>query len=518
MTELLVADRFGHVSSAETFRKADPPKTGEAFGQWAGRDLHYLTLPGGGMLQFDLNRLSLSDFRSMRDHYQINISLTILTFMIHQLDWRIECEDKKIASKIQEHLEPTWTPLVRALSQSFWAGYSPIVLQYENTVNDPFMEISKFKDLIPEECRVNWKQVEGWAPPNSAPPKINIYDGISQVGSSHPIPVENTLWYPLLMENGDYYGRKLLKPAFPAWYFSQLIHLFANRYYERFGEPIPVGRANFEDEIPDGQGGWVSGKVAMENILTGIRNRAVAVLPSDRDPMTKDYDYSLEYLESQMRGADFERYLSRLDEEMSIGMFTPTLLFRTADVGSYNLGVGHWQMFQFLLNALAGDMKQYLDDFVIRRLKDFNFSPNAPDAKIIFRKLGKADIEILKVMASQIIQQGARPDLEELSSAVGMKFTQAKVLTEPPANPNDPRSGRPERPGRTSTTDGKVANSLRPWVEAAFSAGSLHNLVSLPDVPEEMRPWLADVAELGVDHFDGPEDFLELVGRAADAA
>jgi hypothetical protein len=51
------------------------------------------------------------------------------------------------------------------------------------------------------------------------------------------------------MQNGDYYGKKLLRPAFTSWFFSMLVHLFANRYYERFGEPTPVGRAPFDDEI-----------------------------------------------------------------------------------------------------------------------------------------------------------------------------------------------------------------------------------------------------------------------------
>ena len=48
---------------------------GDKFGSWAGRDLDYWTLPGGAVLQFDLSRLTLADYRAMRDHYQINASL-----------------------------------------------------------------------------------------------------------------------------------------------------------------------------------------------------------------------------------------------------------------------------------------------------------------------------------------------------------------------------------------------------------------------------------------------------------
>ena len=67
------------------------PVKGEAFGPWAGRDITYLDLPGGGLVQFDLSKLTISDFRTMTSHYQVNSSLSVLMFMLHQLDWHIQC-------------------------------------------------------------------------------------------------------------------------------------------------------------------------------------------------------------------------------------------------------------------------------------------------------------------------------------------------------------------------------------------------------------------------------------------
>ena len=54
-----------------TKAKTNFPKVGEAFGMWAGRDENFLTLPGGGVLQFDLSKLTLADYRAMRQHYQL---------------------------------------------------------------------------------------------------------------------------------------------------------------------------------------------------------------------------------------------------------------------------------------------------------------------------------------------------------------------------------------------------------------------------------------------------------------
>jgi hypothetical protein len=483
------------ISSAK-FRKADPPKLGEAFGAWAGRDVQYASLPGGGIVQFDLSKLTLADFRAMRDHYQVNASLSVLSFMMHQSDWHIQCDDQKIADHCEENLGEIWTQLNRSMSTAHWAGFSPNALSWENDLNKRKLELNKIKDLPPEECAVNWKKVDGWAPPGRTPPKFNIFDGIKQMGMAWPIPVSNSFWYPMLMENGNYEGRKLLRPAFQSWFFSILVHLFANRYYERFGEPVPVGRAPFEDEI-NVSGKAIKGHTYMLQVLQQLRNRSVVVLPNDMTDFgdgKREYDYSLEYLESQMRGADFERYLTRLDEEVSLGIFTPILLMRTSDVGSYNLGTSHMQLWLWMLNALNGDRKFYIDRYILSPMTDFNFSPNAPRPKIVFRKLGHTDAEMIRSLVTELLRKDkVKPDLVELGQAAGMSFTEVRQTLEPPADPNldpdndpdnpepDPRTGRtrPEdrRPPRVEARRAldpvklKIMDRVRPQVEKAMRAG-----------------------------------------------
>lgn len=425
---------YGKPRDFGEYRKADAPPLGAAFGQWAGRDLQALRLPGGGVMQFDLSRLTLADYRTMRTHYQINASMSILTFMIHNLDWHIECEVPRIAEQLESNLRDVWTRLIRGISQAYWAGFSPCVLEYENNPQSDYVELCKVKDMLPEESRVEWAQVPGWAPPGRTPPQLKVFNGMNVVGAPWPVPPENTLWYPLLMENGDYYGKKLLKPSFAPWFFSQLLHLFSNRYYERFGEPLPIGRAPFENEVDMGGGTMVSGKTAMEMIITNLRNRSVVVLPSEKEGQTAagtggDYSYDIEYLESQMRGADFERYMARLDEEMSLSVFTPTLLFRTADVGSYNLGTSHLQIYQWCLQALAGDLAQYIEEYPLTRLHDFNFGPNAPRAYFRWRSIGKDDNQILNTIVEYTLRGNhALPDLGELGRAIGMTFNEIQTL------------------------------------------------------------------------------------------
>lgn len=549
MSKILLPN--GSQYNPPTNKKVAAPKTGNAFGAWAGRDTEFITLPGGGLVQFDLTKLTVQDFRVMRDHYQINSSLAVLSFMQHQVQWHIECDDAKIRDFATEQLQNNWTGLNRSLATANWAGYSPAALEWKNEGSRVVLD--KVKDLFPEECAVNWKEEEGWAPPGRTPPKFKTYDGIRQFGGSWPIPVENSLWYPLLMENGDYSGRKLLRPAFQSWYFSTIIHLFANRYFERFGEPVPVGRAPYDDTISV-NGSEVPGNVHMMSVLQDLRNRSVVVLPNDRTENSKggsDFDYEINYLESQMRGADFERYLTRLDEEMSIGMFTPILLLRTADVGSYNLGQGHLQVYQWMLNGMNDDRKVYIDKYILSKMTDYNFGPNAPRPKIVFQKLGTTDATTVKELMVALVQNGkAKVDLQELGEIAGLSVTEIKETladpAKPAAAPEEDGTTTPEEGGDSPATDRErivvghsrstakeVVDRVRPQVENAFKDGKFQpgfkismgfkrrmaETFALKGIPNhadraeslysDMDSWIVNVLKFH-DEFETPDSFISL--------
>lgn len=467
MSGLLGPDGRPIDQSSYKNKKAPAPATGEQYGTWGGPNVSIMNMPGGGAIQFDLNQLGLLDFRQMRDHYQVNSSLSVLTFLMHQIEWRVECDDKKQRDFYTEQIDNCWTPLVRSKSQAFWAGFSPNVLQWGNDVPNRRITLDKIKDLIPEDATVNWKKVDG-----AGSHKISVYDGIKQFGGP-AIPVENSYWYPLLMENGNMQGRKLLRSAFQPWFFSILIHLFANRYYERFGEPTPVARAPYDDEIRFG-GKEMRGNEAMELILQNLRNRSVVVLPNDKTPAgdetTIDYDYQIEYLESQMRGADFERYMSRLDEEISLAMFTPILMMRAGDTGSYNMVDVHKKTYQSMMNAIAGDWKYYLDWYILRPLRDFNFGTNAPMPKIRFKRMGAENEELIRdVIRAMLAQKTLEPaNIEQLGEVAGIDLKIVRELVSTDPNPQDPSqpSQSPDPATSGGATAKEIGNTVYPVVAA----------------------------------------------------
>ncbi|AMS03404.1 portal protein [Gordonia phage Benczkowski14] len=446
--------------------KNPKPIVGDAFSDWAGMSKDFLHLPGGGAIQFDTSRLTMADFRRMSEHYQIASSIYVLTFMLHQLDWKLEGDDKKVNDWCAYNLELVWTRLVRSFSSAFTFGFSANAVEWENDSNEGKLRMNKIKDLVPDECDVNWKYVKSSLKSESGltpAPDVPIFDGIKKRGSIYKVPVENSLWYPLLMRHGNYYGTRLLRTAFQPWFFSSLIHLYQNKYFERFGEPVPIGRAPYTDKVKVGNKS-VHGYELMSNILANIRSRSAVVLPNSRSKEgmndQPEFDYQVEYLESQMRGADFERYLTRLDEEMSLALFTPLLLLRTADAGGFNQGIAHTQVYQWMLNAVSGDWAEYIDKYVLRPMAIYNFGPKAKLPRIKFRKLGTAQQETLRAIVQSLISKDkVMPDIVELGQHIGLSLTEVEEVMEKnpddagihPEQDDDPdaegdrRSGRPER-------------------------------------------------------------------------
>ncbi|URG17378.1 portal protein [Rhodococcus phage Mbo2] len=503
----LVDSRGNPISSAMFAKKEkiSKPLLGELGNPWSGIERPNTKWFQQNTLQFDTSRLTIEDYRMMTDHYQVNSSLTLLSFMLHQMEWKVECDNVKIAKHCEDNLGQIWTRVVRALSQAFIFGYSPNALRWENDPGSGRLIISKVLDFRPEDCRVHWKEVEGVVKRDtiggSHKRKVKIFDGIDQLG--HPtIPVSNSLWYPLLMRNGDYYGKKLLNAAFQPWFFSNVLHLYANRYYERFGEPVIVSRAPFEEEKDVGNGQKLPGNLLMAGLATMVRNGSTVVLPNDRAQNGLDgvgnFEYTMEYLESQMRGADFERMLTRYDQEISLALFTPLLMMNAADGGSFNLGVVHTQMYLAMIRAIADDWKEYIDRYLLRPMAQQNFGPNAKLPQIKFQKLGKVPEETGRALLQQLLTSGndghaVNVNLEEASQALGLTLEQGEELNLNVADPNaidptaadpakkdavvrpaepkrkDTRVGRPEREGTGKGTQKKGASVNSSAVAASIA-------------------------------------------------
>jgi hypothetical protein len=183
---------------------------------------------------------------------------------------------------------------------------------------------------------------------------------------------------------------------------------------------------------------------------------------------------------------------------------------------------------------------------------DYNFSPKAPDARIVYRKLGNQNADLLAQMLQALITKDeVRPDLAELGQATGMTLKEVNTVlkrgqTDPNADHNaDPGgSGGPTPPdgGGGGSTGGGAGNAnavlqeilgrVGPQVENAFrdnsfgpdthinmgfkrrlektlaDEGRYDPIGRVTKMYNFMDHWIADMKALGRDEFSGPASFM----------
>lgn len=394
-----------------------------------------LSLPGVGLYKVDTDHLSLLDYYSMKDYYQIKTAFAMISFTLMSLNWWVVGGKSKINKAVEWQIREIWSDLMKTITKAFWSGFSPNVKVFDVHPTNGYLYIQELRDLSPFACEI------------CVDKKDQSFDGFIQRGGSYKINTikagalteeivnveaqkiepKYAFWYSFMKENGNFYGQKLLKGAYMPWFFSQVIHLYVNRYFYRFSTPLALGYAP-SGYVEGSDGTQISAQDAMIEILKEVRNNSSVSLPSDRDE-NGELIWDIKYIESQMRGYDFEAYLKRLDREMSRALFLPDLLFEAGKVGSYKLGELHKDTFLMLLNALMNDIKGYIDKYISKQFVEYNFGPSEEIPRFQFEKQGTVSTPIIVEMIKQLTDNGTLDfDIEEIARITGVPLKEAKKV------------------------------------------------------------------------------------------
>jgi hypothetical protein len=160
----------------------------------------------------------------------------------------------------------------------------------------------------------------------------------------------------------------------------------------------------------------------MNDVIGSIRSHSSIQLPSDRHVETKEYNYDLSYLESQMRGFDFENYLSRLDMEIARGLFLPELVFGGSKGGSYALGSAQIQAFYTNLMGIMDNIVDYINLYLLPQLIEYNFDKNK-SASFTYQPLSVDQKKNIQELIMALVKLGKiKPDTRQMEDRSGIKL------------------------------------------------------------------------------------------------
>jgi hypothetical protein len=390
-----------------------------------------------GIAKVDLDGLSLYDYYSMKDYYQIKTSLSIIAFTLMSINWWVDGGTKEINDAVTFQLNEIWGQLMKNVAKSYWSGYSPNVKVFDVHPSNKYLYIKKLRDLSPFMCEPSIdakdQTFNGFVQREGTATVYKVVNGAVMtdivMSPAQYIEPKYAFWYPFLMDSGDYKGQKLLKSAYTPWFFSQVMHLYENRYFQRFSTPVTVGYAP-NGYVQDSEGNNIDAMEIMSGVLSEIRNNSGVSLPSERDEKG-NLLWDVKLLESMTRGFDFENYLKRLDMEMARAVFLPDLIFNSGRVGSYKLGQVQKDTFLMLLNALMNDLKYYVDNYIIKQFVEYNFAngatKSAPMPTLSYEKQGTNGMTVIMELIGELARGGKiEADVEQIAKIVGVPMKKAE--------------------------------------------------------------------------------------------
>jgi hypothetical protein len=403
-----------------------------------------LSLPDGTKYRSD--KISIATYRKMRDNYQISACLNVIAFMLQKLDWYIDADEStdEVKKVVETSIGNIWTQLMRGITKAVWSGYSPMTKVF--SLDGKYIVLKKIRDLAPETCNIKTD-------------KKGNFDGFFQYKgqqTEEEIDPKYAFWYAFQMEDGDLYGNSMLKSAYKPWYYQELVHLFANRYYERFGEPVVKGTAPNET-IEDKDGTKRDAMATIQTLGESLKSNSVITIPSETDEKG-NLLYDIKYLESQMRGVDFDTYLKRLDMEMARAIFIPDLMFGSGRVGSYELGREQKATFITGLMGIADDIFGYIQNYIVRQIVDLNFGETSVAPKIKYMPLSIVNQDTYATIVQSLINRGrVFPDIKALGEKMGL--TLEEIHEQAVANPFTPdgNPGEPNKPVKSNTPKKETA-------------------------------------------------------------
>ncbi len=362
--------------------------------------------------------IDTSTYLKISEHYQVSAALAVIRYSIQQIDWFIDTEDETTRAVLTLAIEKIWNKLIRSISKSFVYGYSPNVKVFtlKKIKGKNYVIYKKIRDVNPKDCDV---KVNKWG---------NFNGFIYRKGTLQEkyISPDISFWYVNNEENGNMYGKSMLKKIYKPWWRSEKIHDFSDRYYERFGEPLVIGRAPTAAKVKDSTGKIRTAQELMTDVIGSIRSHSSVQLPSDRDTENKEYEYDLKYLESQMRGFDFENYLKRLDMEIARGLFLPELIFGGSTGGSYSLGSAQIEVFYTNLMGIMNNIVDYVNLYLLPQLIEYNFKKDEI-AKFNYQPLSSEQKKNINTMILALIKGNKiKPETKQLEDISGIKFEEIK--------------------------------------------------------------------------------------------
>jgi hypothetical protein len=182
------------------------------------------------------------------------------------------------------------------------------------------------------------------------------------------VPADKLTVFSFRREAANFWGRSVLRPAYPHWYVKNQLYRIDAIAAERnsLGVPVIVLPAGFSKEDHDAAVNFVTQLAAHER--TGV------VLPNGA---------TFEILGIKGALKDLNPSIQHHNEQISVQALAMFLNLGRTESGSRSLGREHNKFFMLSLQNVANKIAELITNTTIRRLVYFNYGLDAPCPRLV---------------------------------------------------------------------------------------------------------------------------------------
>ncbi len=280
--------------------------------------------------------------------------------------WWVEGGSEQVRKLVKQLLRPLVRPLFRSCLNAVEFGHQAHEKVWElRRLNDGmFYTYKKLKDLEPGTFELYTDE-------------NGRYAGLKQPHMEAPIAPQKTFVMTLNKEWGNLYGRGRLDAAYDPWYWSSVIYMLANPYFERKADPVVKAHGPAEMRQNPETGAEEHTLDSLNATLGSLRSSGSIALPDERDEQG-NRRWDVEYLLDDQRGEMFRSYLEHLDAKKLRALFVPERsLTQDGSVGSHAAAKQYADTFLLMEAGLLRDVVGQINQFVVGPLVELNFGPAA---------------------------------------------------------------------------------------------------------------------------------------------
>jgi len=339
-----------------------------------------------------------------------------------------------------------------------------------------------------------------------------------QNGKRAPIPMDKVIHFVYQPDVDPHYGESDLRAAYRPWWSKDVVIKFQNIHLERHASGFAY--AQVTGQLSSAQ------KEDLKALIRNISARMGAILPAGVD---------LNQFQP-MRTDAYDRAIAQYDKAIAKSILVPNLLglSEQGQTGSYSQSTTQLEVFFWILDAIAGDLEDALNEQLFRGLARVNFG--AEDfPPFTFEPISEQQKEKIARVWGELVSKNAvqRSDSDEawIRQLVGAPQKSADDPAPPPPTDDPdpdaalPPDGMPDNEAwiekQSAAARAQLARAFaeRPWlkrcdfarIEDQFNADDQMLLAALQDVMAEARESIeTQVAEIAGERSFGNVDFAEI--------